>query len=90
MVQATESWWKRGDGGDVWRSYKGGGMNKAACVTYGVELQHRNVFRGCTYLQKPSKEVCLSCESEVHVQTRCLSSCLDIHRMGGGPPGVSR
>lgn len=39
---------------------EGGVVNKAACVIYGAELQHRNVLRGCTHLQKPSQEVCLS------------------------------
>lgn len=63
----------------------GGVVNKAACVIYGVELQHRNVLRGCTHLQKPfSGSVSLSREPEVHVETRCRSSCLEIHRMGGG------
>lgn len=53
-------------GGGVWWGYLAviqrwrGVANKAACVIYGVELQHRNVLRGCTHLQKPSQEVRLS------------------------------
>ncbi len=64
VVQAAESGWTRGDGGDVWQSYKDrGAVNKAACVIYGVKLKHKNPMRGCTHLQKHSQEVCLSLRS---------------------------
>lgn len=48
----------KGDGGDVWKSYKDGRgvTNKAACMIYGVELQNRNVVSGCAHLQKQFRE----------------------------------
>lgn len=79
-----------GDGGDVWLPYKDwGGCEQGSVCDIWSGSAAQKCFEGVhTFVEALSGSVCLSKEPEVHVETRCLSSCLDMHRIGrGGPPG---